>query len=113
MADDSSESANFNLRRRKTDGANARPSADSNEDTVNGNDCGTVGETKVIASLPMKQMFGFELADFKSWSSVVRLFNRPVDGSSLAVFRVMFGEYSEFGLIRMAFGDFVGFCNRI
>lgn len=95
MADDPPESTHSDLRRRKPGGVNASPSADSDVHTVNGNDCGNVRDTKEATSLPMKQLLGFELADIKSWSSIVRLFNRPVDGSSLAVFRIMFGEYTQ------------------
>lgn len=39
----------------------------------------------------MFKTFGFELDDFKSWSSLVKLMNRPEDASSLAVFRICFG----------------------
>lgn len=39
----------------------------------------------------MRRLFGFELDDFKSWSSFVRLMNRPEDPSSLAALRILFG----------------------
>ena len=40
---------------------------------------------------PMRRLFGFELADFQSWSSFVKLMNRPEDPTSLAVLRIFFG----------------------
>ncbi len=39
----------------------------------------------------MRRIFGFELADFQSWSNFVKLMNRPEDPSSLAVLRILFG----------------------
>ena len=39
----------------------------------------------------MRRLFGFELADFQSWSSFVKLMNRPEDPTSLAVLRIFFG----------------------
>jgi hypothetical protein len=39
----------------------------------------------------MRRLFGFELADLKSWSNLVKLMNRPEDPSSLAVLRILFG----------------------
>jgi hypothetical protein len=41
----------------------------------------------------LRQVLGFKLADFSSWNAVVRLFHKPVDGSSLAVFRILFGKF--------------------
>jgi hypothetical protein len=37
-------------------------------------------------------LFGFDLDDFKSWGNFVKLMNRPEDPSSLALFRILFGE---------------------
>jgi hypothetical protein len=37
----------------------------------------------------MRRLFGFELADLQSWSSFVKLMNRPEDPSSLAVLRII------------------------
>lgn len=39
----------------------------------------------------MQKLFGFKLTDFRSWSSFVKLMNRPEDPSSLALFRIAFG----------------------
>ncbi|CAM4850073.1 unnamed protein product, partial [Rotaria magnacalcarata] len=39
----------------------------------------------------MRRLFGVEMADFQSWSSFVKLMNRPEDPSSLAAFRILFG----------------------
>ncbi|CAF1142299.1 unnamed protein product [Rotaria sordida] len=39
----------------------------------------------------MRRLFGFELADFQSWSNFVKLMNRPEDPSSLAALRILFG----------------------
>jgi vitamin K-dependent gamma-carboxylase len=36
-------------------------------------------------------IFGFDLKELRSWSSLVKLLNRPEDPSSLAVFRILFG----------------------
>ncbi|CAF4113202.1 unnamed protein product, partial [Rotaria sp. Silwood2] len=38
----------------------------------------------------MRRLFGFELADFQSWSNFVKLMNRPEDPSSLAALRILF-----------------------
>ena len=40
----------------------------------------------------MFKTLGFEIKDLKSWDSLVRLMNRPEDPSSLAIFRICFGN---------------------
>ena len=40
----------------------------------------------------IKTIFGFEIDDFKSWNSFVKLLNRPEDPASLAIFRILFGK---------------------
>lgn len=39
-----------------------------------------------------KSLFGFQLSDLTSWDNFVKLMNRPEDPSSLAVFRILFGN---------------------
>ncbi len=41
----------------------------------------------------IRKLFGFEINDFKSWNSFVKLMNRPEDASNLAVFRILFGDF--------------------
>jgi len=55
-------------------------------------DCAPTTVEDAAAMSSFERKFGFGVADLASWSSIVRLFNRPVDGSSLAAFRIMFGE---------------------
>ena len=48
-----------------------------------------------IANRPAKsrmmQLFGFETESLRTWSSFVKLMNRPEDPSALAAFRIAFG----------------------
>ncbi|CAF1262070.1 unnamed protein product [Adineta steineri] len=39
----------------------------------------------------MRRLLGFDLTDLQSWSSFVKLMNRPEDPSSLAILRIFFG----------------------
>lgn len=41
----------------------------------------------------MRPVFGFDLSDFNSWTSFVKLMMRPEDPASLAVFRILFGKF--------------------
>lgn len=43
----------------------------------------------------MRRLFGFDMSDFQSWSSFVKLMNRPEDPSSLAALRILFGMNSR------------------
>ena len=49
-----------------------------------------IGET---AMTRWKTLLGFEPKDLLGWQSLVRLLNEPRDPSSLAVTRILFGEY--------------------
>ena len=42
----------------------------------------------------MTRIFGFDFNDLSSWEKFVCLMNRPCDPSSLAVWRIMFGEFN-------------------
>lgn len=41
----------------------------------------------------MRRLFGFDLNDFSSWDSFVKLLMRPEDPASLAAFRILFGNF--------------------
>lgn len=47
----------------------------------------------------MRRLFGFDLSNFNSWSSFVKLMMRPEDPASLAVFRILFGKFFSINLL--------------
>lgn len=47
--------------------------------------------TDISRQTKLKRYLGCEAADFQSLNRLVKLFNAPVDASSLGIFRLVFG----------------------
>ena len=73
---------------------------DNTDERKNGNESHSQ-KTQQKEQTTMERLFGFGLSDISSVKSFVTVLNKPMDPSSLAVTRILFGGYANYGIFRI------------